>query len=207
MLPMMVQGIVPKMPCTTITQNVGMVRKLQRSLNSSSSTAPQSSLDLPCPDELEPDRFRGCGGSCIRQATRADTSIASTPTMPKAMRQPWMPRIVFLERFPTSMVDRNMPTSRAHCALPKILPLLRSEVASAMMPLEIGLRDASSAPMTARTAIMGQSDVWKARPTVAAPCPNEPTARIVFLLSTPLSARMPQRGAATLMQTPCATAR
>mmetsp|Transcript_49840 Transcript_49840/g.138449 ORF Transcript_49840/g.138449 Transcript_49840/m.138449 type:complete len:206 (-) Transcript_49840:337-954(-) len=205
MLPMTVHGIVPKMPCMIITQKVGMERNLHKSLISSK-IAQRALQRRPsaCDESLGASRT---GGSCKNLPMMQPTAIARTPMMPKATRQPFSPKMVFLDILPTIMVDRNIPTSREHCTRPKILPRRPSDVTSAMMPLEIGLRAANSEPTTARRTIMAQSDVVVARAMVTRPWPKEPMTRMDRRRKMRRSARMPQRGAARLMHTPCATVR
>mmetsp|Transcript_88459 Transcript_88459/g.234956 ORF Transcript_88459/g.234956 Transcript_88459/m.234956 type:complete len:208 (+) Transcript_88459:797-1420(+) len=207
MLPMTVQGMVPKMPCTIITPKVGMVRKLARSRTSSASAASQRQRRPGSAGAAAGAAASRTRGSCRKRSSRAPTAMDRSPRAAKATRQPWRPRIVFRERLPTIIVERNMPRRSEHCTRPKTLPRLPSEVTSATMPLEMGLSAARSAPTMARRRIMLQRAVVVARAMLARPCPTAPMTRMVRRRRIPRSARMPQIGAARLMVTPWATVR
>mmetsp|Transcript_112090 Transcript_112090/g.297914 ORF Transcript_112090/g.297914 Transcript_112090/m.297914 type:complete len:203 (-) Transcript_112090:400-1008(-) len=202
MLPMMVHGSVPKMPCTTSTQKVGMVKKLQRSLTSSINMELQVLFCRRCREVEESSRFKTITGSCKKHAKNTDTIMEAKPIMVKATLQPLTLRIVFLDRLPTSKVDTNMPTACALCTRPNIFPRRPSDVESAMTPFEIGLSAASRAPTSALRAIMCHSAVGRARPRLKTPWPKLPMAKIVLRRRMPRSARMPHNGAAMLMHTP-----
>mmetsp|Transcript_22288 Transcript_22288/g.50766 ORF Transcript_22288/g.50766 Transcript_22288/m.50766 type:complete len:232 (+) Transcript_22288:822-1517(+) len=207
MFPITVQGIVPKMPCMIITLNVGMVRNFARSRTSS--TIAENHLHRRAvagsAEAVEVCGALFTGGSCRKRASRAATAMAMRPMTPKATRQPLRPKIVFRERLPTMMVDRNIPTRSEHCTRPKTFPRLPSEVTSAMMPLEIGRSAARRPPTTARKTIMLHKAVVVANAMVMSPCPKAPMTRMVLRRRIPRSARMPQMGAAKLMVTPWAT--
>ena len=96
-----------------------------------------------------------------------------------------------------------MPTSRALCTRPKILPRLLSLVRSAIKPLQTGRREAKKKPLMPRKNIITQKFGTKAKMVMATPSPMAPSIRMVFLFKVPRSARIPQKGAAKFVRTIC----
>jgi len=128
------------------------------------------------------------------------------------MRQPATPKMVWLDMGVAIMPEANIPKSREDCTLPKILPRLLSEVASATMPLEIGRRAARAQPSRARRATMGGTTaprlpVVRPSSTVITPWLIAPMIRMLRRRRQPRSAMIPQRGAAMFVQTVWARAR
>mmetsp|Transcript_2954 Transcript_2954/g.8194 ORF Transcript_2954/g.8194 Transcript_2954/m.8194 type:complete len:241 (-) Transcript_2954:292-1014(-) len=200
MLPMTLHGMVPKMPCMIITQNVGMRKKRVR-LWISSTTALQ-----PPPPSLW-FTASSLGGSFMKTSTRADTMTETRPMRQKATRQPWMPRTSMFAIGTATRVVMSMPNMREDWTLPNILPRFDSAVMSATMPLEMGRRAARSAPFAARMKIIGPMMVTRARRHVTKPCPSEPMIKMLLRWRMPRSAMMPQNGAARFVHTACAVLR
>mmetsp|Transcript_28556 Transcript_28556/g.67874 ORF Transcript_28556/g.67874 Transcript_28556/m.67874 type:complete len:254 (-) Transcript_28556:150-911(-) len=188
---MMLQGMLPKMPCNTKMLKDGIVRKRSTAMSSCPTVVQAPVLELSGFSDF-------LGGSTMHLAKIAATAYVRTPVTKNRTRQPASRAMKMFATLPPISVVTSIPNMKKLCNCPKILPRCCSGVASATRPMLTGFREARKKPHIARRKTRGSIEDTRDMTVTAEPTPMQPHDRMVRRDSTCRSARIPQKGAAKL---------